>query len=172
MDTPPGTKMKLQMMAVAVFAMLLVGGAAAQTPDPQASAIQAPSPAVTAAVYEAVARYQIKSWHLPAYTYCFRVNGQNASRQFLDRLKPLPVKPESDCTQKDTKTFTMSVVDKRTKKSAVMFGLGSILWRSPTQAEVQGSYLCGIQCVAGGIYNVVLNQGQWTVTKFDVRISQ
>jgi hypothetical protein len=150
---------------------MLAGSTAAQTPDPQPPVFQ-PTPAQTAAVYEAVARYQIKSWELTAHAYCFRVKGQDADKQFLDRLKPLPVKPESDCTQKDTKTFNMSIVDKRTKKSAVLFGLGGILWRSPTEVEVEGSYLCGSQCLAGGIYHAVLDQNQWTVTKFDVRIGQ
>jgi hypothetical protein len=163
--------MKLLMMALALLVML-AGSTAAQTPDQQPSAVAPPEPGATAAVYEAVARYQIKSWQQTAHAYCFRVKGQDADKEFLNRLKPLPVEPESDCTQKDTKTFNMSIIDKRTKKSAILFGLGSILWRSPTQAEVEGSYLCGSQCMAGGIYHVVLDQGQWTVTKFDVRIGQ
>lgn len=163
--------MKFLMIAL-VLAAALSGGAYAQTPDQQPAAIEPPSPAVTAAVYEAVARYQIKSWQQTAHTYCFRVQGKDADRQFLDKLKPLPVKPESDCTQKDTKSFTMSIVDRSSKKSAVMFGLGGIMWRSPTQAEVEGSYLCGSQCMAGGVYHVVQDGGAWTVTGFDVRISQ
>jgi len=163
--------MKLLMMALALLVML-AGSTTAQTPDQQPSAGEPPAPGATAAVYEAVARYQIKSWQQTAHAYCFRVKGQDADKEFLNRLKPLPVEPESDCTQKDTKTFNMSIIDKRTKKSAILFGLGSILWRSPTQAEVEGSYLCGSQCMAGGIYHVVLDQGQWTVTKFDVRIGQ
>lgn len=163
--------MKLLMRALVVLVALAIG-AAAQTPDQQSSAVEPPAPGATAAVYEAVARYQIKSWQQTAHVYCFRVKGQDADKQFLDRLKPLPVRPESDCTQKDSKTFTMSIVDKRTKKSAILFGLGAILWRSPTEAEVEGSYLCGSQCMAGGVYHVVFDQGQWMVTKFDVRISQ
>jgi hypothetical protein len=161
--------MKLLMIALLLVATL-AGSAEAQTPD-QPATFQ-PTPAETAAVYEAVARYQIKSWQLTAHVYCFRVKGQDADNQFLDRLKPLPVRPESDCTQKDTKTFTMSIVDKRTKKSAVLFGLGSILWRSPTEAEVEGSYLCGSQCMAGGVYHLAFDQGLWTVTRFDQRIGQ
>jgi len=144
---------------------------AASGPEQQTTVFR-PTPAETEAVYEAVARYQISSWQLNAHTFCFRLRGQDADKEFLNRLKPLPVKPESDCTQKDTKTFTMSIVDKRSKKSAVMFGLGSILWRSPTQAEVEGSYLCGSQCMAGGIYHAVLDGDHWTVTRFEVRISQ
>jgi hypothetical protein len=160
---------------------VLSAGAAAQTINQPAAATPAteqqapgfrPTPSETAAVYEAVARYQIKSWQLPASAYCFRVRGENADKDFLDRLKPLPVKPESDCMQKDTKSFAMSIVDKRTKKSAVLFGLGSIFWLAPTQAQVEGSYLCGSQCMAGGVYHVVLNGDQWAVTRFEVRISQ
>ena len=172
------------MKSRAIFFLMLAAltaSAAAQAADQQSASPQPtdqqaadfrPTPAETAAVYEAVARYQISSWHLPAHAYCFRVQGKDASKQFLNRLKPLPVAPESDCTQKDTKTFTRSIVDKHSKKSAVMFGLGGILWRSPTQAEVEGSYLCGSQCMAGGVYHAVLDGDQWTVTKFDVRISQ
>ena len=84
----------------------------------------------------------------------------------------MPVKPESDCTQKDTKTFTMSIVDKRSEEERCHVRLGRHLWRSPTQAEVEGSYLCGSQCMAGGVYHVVQDGGAWTVTGFDVRISQ
>lgn len=161
--------MKLLMIALVVMTTL-AGSAGAQTPD-QPATFQ-PTPSETAAVYEAVARYQIKSWQLTAHIYCFRVKGQDADKEFLDRLKPLPVRPESDCTQKDTKTFTMSIVDKRTKKSAVLFGLGGILWRSPTEAEVEGSYLCGSQCMAGGVYHLAFDQGIWSVTRFDQRIGQ
>lgn len=170
------------MKSLAFFLVLLTAlTAASQTSDQPASATQPiqnptaafqPTPADTAAVYEAVARYQIKSWQLPAHTYCFRVEGQDADKAFLNRLKPLPVKPQSDCGQQNSKTYTSSIIDKHTKKSAVMFGLGSILWRSPTNAEVEGSYMCGSQCMSGGVYHVALNGGQWAVTKFDVRISQ
>jgi hypothetical protein len=82
-----------------------------QAPAAQSGTTQAPSAGVTAAVYEAVARYQITTWQLGAHAYCYRVLGQDADRQFLDRLKPLPVKPESECVQKNNKNFTFTIVD-------------------------------------------------------------
>lgn len=133
--------------------------------------MQEPFAGADNAVYLAVARYQIASWQIGAHAYCFRVKGQDADKKFLNQLKPYPARPESDCTQRRVQ-LSMAVVDKRSKKSAVMFGLGNILWVSPTQADVQGSYMCGNQCMSGGIYHVVQDDGAWKVTKFEVRISQ
>lgn len=168
--------MKLKTMSV--FACLLISVAAmaqtpAQNPTQPEPTTQAPSPQAAAAVYEAVARYQIDSWRLGAHTYCFRVNGQDADKQFLERLKPLPVKPESGCTQKkNANNYTTSIVDKHSKQSAVMFGLGVTYWISPTQAAVDGGYMCGNQCMEGGVYYLSLDGNQWKVTKFEERIGQ
>jgi hypothetical protein len=166
-DCRKGTK---HLILAFVMAAMLVGGAFAQAPGaPQG--VPAPGPDAPDAVYEAVIRYQIKTWDLGASTYCIKVEGKDADKKFLQRLKPLPVKPESDCTQRHNKnTYTTTVIDKDTKKRSVIFGVGAILWRSQTEAEVQGAYLCGSQCMSGGIYHVIRNGGQWQVTKYDARI--
>lgn len=150
--------------------LLLSGCALAQMQQPETT-VPPPSQAVVDAVYETVARYQINTWQMGASVYCFRVRGEDADRHFLDRLKPLPVKPMSDCKEKQTE-YTTTVIDKHTKKRAVMFGLGTMEFRTPTEALVQGSYMCGNQCMSGGIYHVALDGNQWKVTKFEVRISQ
>ena len=161
--------MKLQIVAL----LLLAGCAVAQVQEQQqqAPAVPPQSQAVIDSVYETVARYQISTWQMGASVYCFRVRGEDADRHFLDRLKPLPAKPESDCKEKQN-SFTTTVIDKHTKKRAVMFGLGTMEFRSPTEALVEGSYMCGNQCMSGGIYHVSLDGSQWKVTRFEVRISQ
>ncbi len=173
--------MKLRILAsvVSLFICGCVFGQApaqqpstAQQPSQQQPTTQAPSPAAESAVYQAVARYQITSWQLGAHAYCFRVKGQDADKQFLGKLKPYPVLPESDCGLRKNKDYTTTVIDKHTKKSAVMFGLGNIFWTSPTEAAVQGSYMCGNQCMSGGLYHVVLDGNEWKVTKFELRLSQ
>jgi len=121
-------------------------------------------------VYEAVVRYQIKSWQLGAASYCIQINGQDADDKLLRKLKPFPVKPASDCLQRKDKSG-MTVVDRHSKKKSVLFGAGSIVWRSETQADVSGSYLCGSQCMSGGVYHVAWDGSHWQVTKFDIYIS-
>ena len=66
------------------------------------------------------------------------MKGQDADKQFLQKLKPYPVLPESDCTSPKNKDYTSTVIDKRSKKSAVMFGLGNIFWTSPTRGDRTG----------------------------------
>lgn len=152
-----------------LFLAMFAASADAQAPA-QAAVVPEPSAGATRAVYEAVARYQISTWQISAHTYCFRLEGRDADKQFLKSLKPFPVKPESDCAQ-GHKTFSGPVIDKHTKKSAVIFGLGGIVWRSPTQADVQGAYFCGTQCMAGGTYHAVLDGSQWKITGFKPEIS-
>jgi hypothetical protein len=173
--------MKLNLIASVVFGFIATCALAQapaqqppteQPPSQQQPTTQPPSPEAENAVYQAVALYQIKSWQLGGHTYCFRVKGQDADKQFLNKLKPYPVAPESDCTLRNNKDYTTTVIDKRSKKSAVMFGLGNTFWTSPTQAAVQGSYMCGNQCMSGGLYHVVLDGNQWKVTNFEVRLSQ
>ena len=172
--------MKRKLIVSVVFALISTcafgqepaGAPAAQAPAQSQPTTTPPSAEAEDAVYQTVALYQIKSWTLGGHAYCFRVKGQDADKKFLDKLKPYPVVPESDCTTRNNKDYTTTVIDKRSKKSAVMFGLGNILWVSPTQADVQGSYMCGNQCMSGGIYHVVQDDGAWKVTKFEVRISQ
>src|SRR5215471_12250904 len=76
-----------------------------------------PSPVSSMDVFEAVVRYQIKSWELTADSYCVEVNGKDAGQELLSRLQPLPVKPASAC-RKQTRSVVMEVIDKKTKKRA------------------------------------------------------
>lgn len=168
--------MKFRIIALLFCMAAIVQGQeqppAAQAPAQQQTTMQAPSPAAENAVYQAVALYQIKTWTLGAHAYCFRVKGEDADKHFLQKLKPYPVLPQSDCEMRDNKNYTNTVIDKHNKKSAVMFGLGNVFWTSPTQAAVQGSYMCGSQCMSGGLYHVALDGNQWKVTNFEVRMSQ
>lgn len=149
----------------------LASHVAAQAPAEQQPAMQAPDPGAIDAVYQAVVRYQVASWQLGAEIYCIRIKGADADGKFLHSLKPLAVKPASDCTEVKKK-FDTYVIEKHSKKKAVLFGAGNIRWTSETTADVEGSYLCGSQCMAGGIYRVVKDEGQWKVSKFDVYIRQ
>lgn len=162
--------MKDQLIALAVL-IASVGSALAQAPGQRPAPNAAPSPEAPPAVYEAVVRYQIKTWSLGANSYCIRINGQDADKQFLHRFSPLPVKGASECLEKQNKN-TMSVVDKHTGKKSVLFGLGAIVWRTATKADVEGSYLCGSQCMEGGVYHVDWDGNNWRVTKYDVYISE
>jgi hypothetical protein len=139
-------------------------GPADQTP------LQAPDPGATNAVYEAVVRYQVASWQLGADSYCIQIKGVDADGKLLRSLKPLVVKPASDCLEVKKK-FDMVVIDKHSKKKSVLFGAGNIRWTSETTAEVEGGYLCGSQCMSAGMYHAVKDDGQWRVTKFDAYIS-
>jgi len=139
-----------------LLSLLAYVGLMAQVPPPEhSSAID---------IYEAVVRYQIKTWDLAASTYCIEVNGKDASPELLGRLRPLPVKGKSGCKEK--KHILMDIVDKRTKKLAVIFDVSEIHWQSASEADVQGGYFCASQCGGGGKYHVVWNGHQWTVTDF------
>lgn len=157
-----------------IVALIVVAGGvsslAGQAPANQQPALQAPDPGATDAVYEAVVRYQVSTWHLDADSYCIQIKGQDADGKFLRSLKPLDVKPESECL-KVKKKYDMVVINKHSKKQSVIFGAGVIRWTSETTADVEGGYLCGSQCMSGGVYHVVKDDGQWKVIKFDVYIS-
>ncbi len=153
------------------FIPLLVLAASLASPvcEAQSPGSEVQSPAVADAVYQAVIRYQIKNWTLGADSYCIEILGKDADQQLLRTLRPLPVKPASDCV-KQKKKFDMLVVDKHSKKSSVIFGAGDIHWVKETQADVDGGYLCGSQCMAAGVYHVIRDGQQWQVSKFDVRL--
>ena len=75
-------------------------------------------------VREAVLRYQISSWDLAADSYCVKVDGKDAPKSFLSRLDPLRVKPASACKKQSPPKlpkFMYSIVDKKTKKTSVIF---------------------------------------------------
>jgi len=145
--------MRLHFLASAVVAVATC--AAAQGPAPKTPAIHA-SQSTESAIDEAVVRYQIKSWEIGADSYCVRIKGQDADDKFLRQLKGLPVRPASDCTQKKTKDG-MSVVDKHSKKKSVLLGVGDIIALTDDSAKVQGSYLCGSQCMSGGVYHLAFD---------------
>ena len=159
------------LIAALTVTAALSGFAFGQTPGQQTPGVQGQPPAAAAAIYEAVVRYQIKSWNLGAATYCIRMNGEDADKEFLRKLSPLPVKGASECEEKQRK-LTMSIIDKHSKKRSVIFGVGAIQWRKDTEADVEGGYLCGSQCMAGGIYQVLLDGTQWRVTAFKPSLSE
>jgi hypothetical protein len=151
-----------------ILILLTVATASEQDTETPASA-KTPVPVSLTALYEAVLRYQIKSWELTADSYCVEVNGKDAGKDLLGRLQPLPVKPASRC-RKQTRSVTMEVIDKKTKKRAVIFDIDKILWRSETAADVEGGYVCASLCMAGGTYHVVWDGTRWVVTGFDIRV--
>jgi len=55
---------------------------------PQTAVGEAPQHPSSIDVYEAVLRYQIKTWDLAADSYCVKINGEDAEGTLLDRLKP------------------------------------------------------------------------------------
>src|SRR5579872_1473191 len=70
-------------------------------------------------LYEAVVRFQIKSWQSTANTYCIEINGADPGPACLLRLRPLHVKGASACQKLNDKT-QMIVVDGK-NKGAVIF---------------------------------------------------
>lgn len=153
-----------------VFVQVLLAGGWQAThstaPTGTKEAPQHPSPID---IYEAVLRYQIKSWELTADSYCVEVNGRDATRELLKRMEPLRVKGASGC-RKQTRLHMMHIVDRKTGKTSVIFDMGEIHWRTQSDADVDGGYVCGSLCMAGGAYAVEWDGSRWVVTKFDVRV--
>jgi hypothetical protein len=118
-------------------------------------------------LYETVIRFQISSWELSAHTYCIKINGADADPVLLQRLLPLPVKPASACRMVNEKSPLMSVVDRKTRKTAVIFDLGTIRRVSDSEVQVEGGYWCGSLCMAGGVYRVLLQGQSWHVAGFE-----
>jgi len=160
--------MRFHFLAAAVVAVAT--SVAAQGPAPQAPRPH-PSQSTESAIDEAVVRYQIKMWEIGAESYCVRIKGQDADDKFLRQLKPLPVKPASDCVQKKNKDG-MTVLDKHSKKKSVLLGIGDIVALTDNSAAVQGSYLCGTQCMSGGFYHLAFDGSQWQVTRYDAYIGE
>jgi hypothetical protein len=159
-------------LSTLVLIVLIAGVSyvAGQAPAEQQATMAAPDPGATDAVYEAVIRYQIATWKLGAETYCIQINGQDAEGKLLRSLKPLPVRAASECHEVKKKYDTL-VTEKHSKKQSVIFGASTIRWTSETTADVEGGYLCGSQCMSGGVYHVVKEGGQWKAVKFDKYIS-
>jgi hypothetical protein len=123
-------------------------------------------------VYEAVVRYQIKSWELAAAAYCVKINGRDADKIFLNRFHPLPVKGASACREDAPRLeFPFPVVvDKQTRKNSVIFDVGRLRWLNQSAVEVDGGYLCASECMAEGTYHVLWDGTRWTVAAFDIHI--
>jgi hypothetical protein len=64
----------------------------------------------------------------------------------------------------------MWMVDKKSGKRAVIFDVGAIRWVNDTHAEVEGGYVCGDLCMAGGTYQVFLDGTKWAVSGFEARV--
>ena len=135
------------------------------------AAAQEPSKeSASAEVYEAVIRYQIKSWDLAASSYCISINGKDATGDFLKRFASLPVQGASGCIKKTTQKALTRVVDKKTGQPSVIFAVRAIRWLSKDEAEIEGGYLCGSLCMASGKYHVLRDGMRWVVTKFDISV--
>ena len=120
-------------------------------------------------LYEAVIRYQIKSWQQAAHTYCVEINGADPNPALLQRLRPLHVRGASAC-QKLIEKRLMRVVDGKMKGS-VIFNLGPARNVTESQVEVEGGYVCGNLCMAQGIYHLVRDGSGWHVLKFEARLT-
>jgi hypothetical protein len=141
------------------------GQATATTVPPTATATSSPQRPSEVEVYEAVLRYQIKSWDLNADSYCVKVGGKDASKTLLGRLQPLHVKSASGCKERHIASV-MEIVDKKTGKLSVIFDMGKIHWLAPSNADVEGGYLCGTSCMAAGSYRVQWDGSGWVVIEF------
>jgi hypothetical protein len=152
--------------------LLLFGLAVAAPENP--SARQEKDRVNANAVYEAVVRYQIETWELNAKIYCIKINGKDASVEFLKALAPLPVKPASACgdhrSASEAELGWWTVVDKRSSKRAVIFDAGLMHWKSDTEVDVDGGYVCGTLCAGEGKYHVERHDSGWTVKNFVAEI--
>jgi len=126
----------------------------------------------SAEVYEAVIEFQIKSWDLSADSFCIEINGRDADIEILKHIGSARVKQASACKKQDSgpKKSFMSVVDKRTRKHSVIFDIEDIRWSGDAEAEIDGGWLCGDLCMAGGVYHAAHDQSGWHVTRFDAHI--
>jgi hypothetical protein len=121
-------------------------------------------------LFEAVVRYQIKSWEEQrADTYCIAINGVDAESTLLDRLRPIHVNGASACHRLNRRPVR-PVVDAKEKES-VIFNLRSIRILSDSEVEVEGGYFCGNLCMAQGTYHVVREPSGWRVLSFEAHFT-
>jgi hypothetical protein len=121
-------------------------------------------------VYEAVVRYQIKSWELAASSYCVSIAGRDATKDFLKRFDPLPVKGASSCRKQTKDKVLVVVTDKKNGNRSVMLDVEAIRWITESEVDVTGGYFCGSLCMASGTYHLIRDGTHWTVTSYDVQI--
>jgi hypothetical protein len=120
-------------------------------------------------VYEAVVRYQIKTWDLAANSYCVSIDDRDATKDFLKRFDSLPVKGASSCRKRND-MFMASVIDKHSGKHSVILDVEAIRWITENEAEVTGGYYCGSLCMASGIYHVVRDGTHWAIKGYEIKL--
>jgi hypothetical protein len=135
---------------------------------PQAAELVPPDK--SAEVYKAVILFQIKSWDLAANSYCIKINSHDADKALLKQLQSPRVMPASACKKVDRRSAFMRVVNKKTRKNSVIFDLEAIRWKSETEVEVDGGYVCASLCMAGGVYHAVYDKSGWRVVGFDAQV--
>jgi len=158
------------MVPIAFLAMLGVSSVGQRNSAERTVREDAPKPPSEMDMYEAVLRYQAKIWEFAADSYCVEVNGKDPGSELLERLRALAIKPASACRNQITDRARMQVVDRETGRPSVIFRLGEIRWLNHSEAEVDGGYLCGSQCLAVGAYHVSWDGRRWVITDFQVRI--
>jgi hypothetical protein len=117
-------------------------------------------------VYEAVVRYQIKSFDFKSY--CVLVEGKDADNEFSRRFNLHQVKGASVCRGKSKGKFSWRIFDNKTRKNSVILEVGPIRWLTKDEAEVTGGYQLGPLGMARGDYHVIREGTQWVVTEFEV----
>ena len=128
---------------------------------------QEPSQSATSAdVYEAVVRYQMKSFDFKSF--CVQIDDKDADEEFSRRFNPRQVKGASGCRGKSKGKFSWSVVDKKTGKPSVILHVGRIHWLTNDEADVDGGYTLAVLGGAGGSYHVIREGTHWVVTEFKV----
>jgi len=162
--------MKGTIAQIALLLVLCASSLAQTSPIAPGGPQEKPAKPSPTDVYQAVLRYQVKTWELAADTYCVEVNGKDADAALLEPFKALHVKGASACHKKTTNRVLMRVVDRVTGKMSLIFDMGKIRWPKRSEAEVDGGYVCGSECMAGGTYHVAWDGSQWVVTKFEIRV--
>ena len=120
-------------------------------------------------LYEAVIRFQIKSWQQAAHTFCVEINGVDPDQALLTRLRLLHVKGASACQKRDEKQ-SMNIVNGKMQGS-VIFNLAAVRSVNEFEIEVEGGYLCGGLCMAQGVYRVVREASGWHVVGFEAHLT-
>ena len=132
---------------------------------PQAAQRPTEGTSIPLDLYEAVIRFQIKSWQPASHTYCIGIKGADPDPALLERLRPLKVKGSSACQMRNER-----VVDGKLKES-VIFNLAAFQKVSESEVEVEGGYLCGNMCMAKGAYRVVREASGWHVVEFEAHLT-
>jgi len=153
---------------------------------------QAPENAVTRAseeenIREAVLRYQMTGYDSKAdeddepterpreasdkerRTILISISGQDPSKEFLKRLRdiPLQIKPASK-GKFEKEPFPGWLVDKDTNERAVELYVNEIKWTSESKAEIEGGYYCGGLCAGHYKYKLIRSPERWIITSSEL----